>query len=194
MIRCIVGLGNPGKQYEDTRHNIGWQVLDCAAQEAGAQAWRSEEKFEGQVAEVTMQDDKCWLLKPTTFMNNSGRSVAQLCHFYRIQPEEILVVHDELALPFGTLRLRQGGQSAGNHGVESVAHHLGIETFWRLRCGIDSSSPARADATRFVLSPFNETEQQQLPTVIDRAAQLVLQSLTSPLEEVTISLPSGTEA
>jgi PTH1 family peptidyl-tRNA hydrolase len=124
-------------------------------------------------------------------MNNSGRAVANLARFYKVTPDDILVIHDELDLPLGTLRMRLGGSAAGHHGIESIAYQLGSDAFWRLRCGIASKTETRPNETSdFVLSRFSKEEQELLPKIIQTAATLVNSSLTSgTLSEETIVIP-----
>jgi PTH1 family peptidyl-tRNA hydrolase len=132
-MKLIVGLGNPGKKYEATRHNAGFWFVDEVARAARAD-FRREARFHGEVARVPGAD--IWLLKPETFMNNSGRAVGAVAGFYRILPEEILVAHDELDLPPGDVRLKFGGGLSGHNGLRDVAPALGTQDFWRLRLGI----------------------------------------------------------
>lgn len=130
-IRLIVGLGNPGTEYAHTRHNIGFDFVDLIAGKANL-SWRDETKFFGQVCRL----GDLWLLKPTTFMNRSGSSVQALTSYYKIEPEEILVVHDELDLVPGTLKLKLGGGNAGHNGLKDIQAKLSSPQFWRLRVGI----------------------------------------------------------
>jgi peptidyl-tRNA hydrolase, PTH1 family len=132
-MKLIAGLGNPGRKYEDTRHNAGFWFVDALARTAGA-AFRREAAFHGEVARVPRSD--AWLLKPETFMNNSGRAIAAVAKFYRITPDDILVAHDELDLPPGTVRLKFGGGLSGHNGLRDTAEVFGTRDFWRLRIGI----------------------------------------------------------
>lgn len=191
-MRLIVGLGNPGKEYAQTRHNLGWSIIDAFGQQLGVGDWRAERSYESDIVEYRSETDERWLLaKPTTFMNNSGRAVANLARFYKVAPEDILVIHDELDLPLGTLRMRLGGSAAGHHGIESIAYQLGSDSFWRLRCGIASKTETRPNETSdFVLGRFSKEEQGLLSKIIDSAATLVNSSLTSgTLTEETIVIP-----
>jgi peptidyl-tRNA hydrolase, PTH1 family len=131
-IRLVVGLGNPGPKYERTRHNAGFWFVDALARAHG-KSLPTEKKFLGEAARLT---DDCWLLKPTTFMNRSGQSVAALAGFYQIAPEEILVVHDELDLKPGEAKMKLGGGVAGHNGLKDIQATLGTADFWRLRIGI----------------------------------------------------------
>ena len=135
MIKLFVGLGNPGSEYEDTRHNAGFWWIDAAARSLGA-TLVSERSYQAQLARVNLKGRTIWLLEPQTFMNLSGRSVAALARFYKIAPEEILVVHDELDLPPGQAKLKKGGGHAGHNGLRDIHAQLGSSDYWRLRLGI----------------------------------------------------------
>jgi peptidyl-tRNA hydrolase, PTH1 family len=135
MIRLIVGLGNPGSEYEDTRHNAGFWWVDAAARKLGASLSR-DRAYHGLVARVNADGGPLWLLEPQTYMNLSGKSVAALARFFKIAPAEILVVHDELDLPPGQMKLKQGGGAAGHNGLKDILAQLGSPDFWRLRIGV----------------------------------------------------------
>lgn len=134
-IRLIVGLGNPGTEYEHTRHNIGFDFVDELAR-----IWKislkEEKKFFGQVAKVNLPENEIWLLKPSTYMNKSGTSVQSIAKFFKISPEEILVIHDELDIPCGQIRLKKGGGNGGHNGLKDIQAWLGTAEFYRLRLGI----------------------------------------------------------
>ncbi len=129
-IKLIVGLGNPGREYIDTRHNAGFWFVDLLSSEMGA-SFNKESKFHGEVAKA----GSVWLLKPTTFMNRSGQAVGAIAKFYQITPAEILVAHDEMDLPAGGVKMKTGG-AAGSNGIKDIVNHLGTKDFWRLRIGI----------------------------------------------------------
>ncbi len=133
-IRLIAGLGNPGSEYERTRHNAGFWFVDELARKAGA-AFRPEAKFHGDACRVRFAGNDVWLLKPTTYMNLSGLAVQAMASYYKIAPEEILVVHDEMDLPPGAMRLKLGGGNAGHNGLKDITSKLGTPNFWRLRLG-----------------------------------------------------------
>ncbi len=135
MIRMIVGLGNPGPEYEHTRHNAGFWWVDAAARQLGGNL-AFDRNYKGLVARVNRPEGPIWLLKPMTFMNLSGQSVAPLARFFKIEPAQILVVHDELDLPPGQMKLKQGGGAAGHNGLKDILAQLGSPDFWRLRIGI----------------------------------------------------------
>ncbi len=141
-MRLLVGLGNPGPRYADTRHNVGYWVADVVAQQAGVE-FRTEARFSGEVCRIVVpQDEPCWVLKPSTFMNHSGRAVAALAQFYRITAHEILVIHDDLDLPPGTARLKQGGGHGGHNGLRDIIACCGAD-FLRLRLGIGHPGDAK---------------------------------------------------
>jgi peptidyl-tRNA hydrolase, PTH1 family len=148
----VVGLGNPGRQYESTRHNVGWMVVDELARRLDG-SWKS--KFSGKLAEVRLDGQRLALLKPETFMNDSGRSVAAAARFFKVDPEALLVVHDDVDLEPGRLQARAGGGLAGHNGLRSLAQSIGSQEFLRLRIGV--GRPGRGDrrpVADYVLSPF----------------------------------------
>ncbi|WP_241085089.1 aminoacyl-tRNA hydrolase [Candidatus Vondammii sp. HM_W22] len=141
-IRLIVGLGNPGGQYEGTRHNAGFWFVDLLARRHGG-VFKSESKFHGQNCRINVAGRECWLLKPTTFMNRSGQSVSSLANYFKISLEQILVAYDELDLPPGVLRLKPDGGHAGHNGLRDIMSAMGGRDFWRLRIGIDHPGNAK---------------------------------------------------
>jgi PTH1 family peptidyl-tRNA hydrolase len=168
MIRLVVGLGNPGREYEATRHNAGFWFADALAGRLGA-SFVNEGKFHGQVAK-TMGDLR--LLKPGTYMNLSGRSVSALVRFFAIAPDEMLVAHDELDLRVGEVKLKFGGGHAGHNGLRDLGVQLGTPEFWRLRLGIghprDSDLPQQ-DVVDYVLKPPRVEERRAIEAAIDKA-------------------------
>jgi len=166
-IRLVAGLGNPGRAYERTRHNAGYWFVDALAARLGA-SFSSQAKFAGDVA----RDGELRLVKPSTYMNESGRSVGALARFLSIAPAEILVVHDELDLPAGTVKLKLGGGVAGHNGLKDVRAHLATADFWRLRLGIghprDSDTPQQP-VVDFVLKPPRADELEGIRSAIGRA-------------------------
>ncbi len=165
MGRLIVGLGNPGREYENTRHNIGWDAIDKMGV-ASDLNW--QEKFKGLYAATTMSGEKVYFLKPQTFMNLSGESVAPLVKFFKVEISEVLVVHDELDLPFGTIAFKQGGGLAGHNGLKSIAKCLGTQDFRRLRMGI--GRPPRGSVSNWVLSTYDKDDTAVLETYLDGSA------------------------
>ena len=174
----VVGLGNPGREYERTRHNAGWLVLDELARRHSG-SWRS--KFSGSLAEVRLGDAKLVLLKPETYMNESGRSVGAAVRFFKVEPEQVLVLHDDVDLETGRLQARSGGGLAGHNGLRSLAQHLGSQEFPRLRIGV--GRPGRGDprsVADWVLSPFAPEEDAE--ALVTRSADAVEAIVANGLE------------
>ena len=168
----VVGLGNPGPRYESTRHNVGQLVVDELAARRG-EAWRAH-KANARVAETWLRPGgpKLVLAKPNSFMNVSGGPVAGLVRFYGVEPDRVIIVHDELDIPFDTIKLKVGGGHGGHNGVRDVAKALDTPEFTRVRVGI-GRPPGRQDAADWVLDPFGTTERAQLPLLIGDAADAV---------------------
>jgi PTH1 family peptidyl-tRNA hydrolase len=164
-MRLVVGLGNPGPEHAATRHNAGFWLLDRLAAKEGV-SLRSESRFQGIVGRMTSCGRECWLLLPQTYMNASGRAVGALARSYKIAPEEILVVHDELCLPPGTPRLKKGGGVSGHNGLNDIAAHLGSHDFWRLRIGIGHPGD-RAAVVSYVLHPPGREERELMDGSIE---------------------------
>lgn len=181
-MKLLLGLGNIGAQYTRTRHNIGFMVTDQLAQSLDA-TWRTESKFKAQVAEATLADQRLILAKPATMMNLSGEAAQRLMQFYKIAPEDVWVVYDELDVPFGRLRIRVGGGTNGHQGLNSLVQHIGA-SFTRARVGISLNDRTREPSEVYVLKPFNADEQTHLPTIIKRTATIIHDQLTteSPAE------------
>ena len=163
--RLIVGLGNPGAEYADTRHNAGFWFCEQLAQKLDTPL-SFEARFHGFVAHA--REANLWLLMPQTFMNNSGQAIGALARFYRILPNEILVVHDELDIPPGQIRLKYGGGLGGHNGLKSTVAHLGSQDFWRLRFGIGHPGD-RNEVIRYVLKHPKSEERELIEEAIDRA-------------------------
>ena len=161
--KLIVGLGNPGAEYTETRHNAGFWFCERLAQDLGAR-FNHESRFHGFVAKA----GNTWLLMPQTFMNRSGQSVLALAHFYRILPDEMLVVHDELDIPPGQLRLKFGGGLGGHNGLKDITSRLSTQDYWRLRIGIGHPGD-KNEVANFVLNRPRREEQTEIDTAIDRA-------------------------
>jgi PTH1 family peptidyl-tRNA hydrolase len=174
----VAGLGNPGREYERSRHNAGWLVLDELARRHGG-SWRS--KFSGSLAEVRVDDARVALLKPETYMNESGRSVAAATRFFKVPPESLLIVHDDVDLEPGRLQARRGGGLAGHNGLRSLAQHLGTQDFLRLRIGV--GRPGRGDprpVKDWVLTSF--APEEDADALISRSADAVETILRDGLE------------
>ncbi|HAF86408.1 MAG TPA: aminoacyl-tRNA hydrolase [Sphaerochaeta sp.] len=162
MVKLLIFLGNPGKIYGKSRHNVGWLFCDHTYPSV---MWSN--KFHAQVA----TDGQYKLLKPQTFMNESGKAVRACCDFFNFKSEEILVVHDDLELPFGTFRVQKGGGLAGHNGLKSIKNHLGDDGFFRLRFGI--GRPQRGSVASYVLLPFSKEEAPLLPLLFEKANTLL---------------------
>jgi PTH1 family peptidyl-tRNA hydrolase len=168
----VAGLGNPGRRYEHTRHNVGFMVADRLVETAGGGAFRA--KFQGDLAMVELLGHDVLVLKPQTFMNESGRSVRQALDYHRLGPDALIVVHDELDLPFGQLRLKLGGGEAGHRGLRSISSHLGDPGYARLRIGIGRPQAGfSGDVVDYVLEAFAAAERPLLGDVIDRAVDAI---------------------
>jgi PTH1 family peptidyl-tRNA hydrolase len=163
----MVGLGNPGPKYEQTRHNVGFWFVDEVARQCNA-TLRSEVKFHGDIIKIELKEREVWLLKPTTFMNNSGQAVNAVCRFFKIKPENILVVHDELDLPTGTAKLKKGGGHGGHNGLRSIIAHLDSKEFQRLRIGIDHPGNSR-DVVDYVLKKPTTDQRIEMGRAMDNA-------------------------
>ncbi len=193
-IRLVVGLGNPGIEYRDTRHNAGFWWVERLAHMLPV-ALARDGKFSGLVARASVGGHEIWLLEPTTFMNRSGQSVGALARYYRIPPEAILVVHDELDLPPGGVKLKQGGGFAGHNGLRDIVATLGTRDFWRLRIGI--GHPGDRDAVvDYVLHPPRREEQPLIDDAIGRSLLVWPEIVTGKFEAAMLKLhtkPSGVE-
>ncbi len=165
--RLIVGLGNPGSDYAETRHNAGFWFCERLAHELGA-SFARESRYHGHVARARVGGQDIWLLMPQTFMNRSGQAVQALSHFYRIEPAAMLVVHDELDIPPGQMRLKFGGGLGGHNGLKDITAHLGTQDYWRLRIGIGHPGD-RDEVVDYVLKPPRREEREEIDTALDRA-------------------------
>jgi peptidyl-tRNA hydrolase, PTH1 family len=170
-VKLVAGLGNPGRKYEATRHNAGFWWADRVAREAGA-AFRAETRFHGEVAKL--MPGEIWLLKPDTYMNHSGRAVSALAAYYRIEAADILVVHDELDLVPGSVKLKFGGGLSGHNGLKDIAGALGTRDFWRLRIGIGHprTSASEQEVVDYVLHPPRSEERAAIEDAIARALEV----------------------
>jgi PTH1 family peptidyl-tRNA hydrolase len=161
----LVGLGNPGKEYEHTRHNVGFMCLDSfVAKSDEMEDWMLKKDLKCLLSSGRIGDARVIAVKPTTYMNLSGEAVQAVVNFYKVPQAQILVIHDELDIDFGQIRLRVGGSAAGHNGIKSVSQHIG-EDYGRVRIGIGPKKPERIKSEDFVLQKFNESEQSQLPNL-----------------------------
>jgi len=179
-LRIIVGLGNPGPEHLVTRHNAGFWFVDLLARRHGGGEFRDYRKFSGETAKINIEGQEIVLLKPTTYMNRSGLSIRQLSDFYKIKPEDILVAHDELDLPVGTVRLKQGGGHGGHNGLRDTIAHIG-ETFWRMRLGIGHPGN-KAEVIDYVLTRAPRAEED-----------LILDAVGTGVDSIPLLLEQGAE-
>ena len=186
MIRLVVGLGNPGKEYERTRHNAGSWLVERFAQQSGF-ALRKDPKFK---ALVGKNAGGAWFLLPQSFMNLSGQPVQMLAGFFRIKPEEILVVHDELDFEPGVARLKQGGGIAGHNGLKDISQRLASHDYWRLRIGV-GKPPAGAEGADYVLQKPMAEDKAAIDQAIDRALQVLPEMLTGDMQAAVQKLHSA---
>ena len=189
-IKLIVGLGNPSKEYEQTRHNAGFWFIDELAWQWKA-VLKEDKKYFGEVARVRYADEEVWLLKPNTFMNLSGKAVGALAQFYKIKPEEILVVHDELDIPTGRIRLKRGGGNGGHNGLKDIQAKLGTADFYRLRLGIDHPGD-RTLVSAYVLNKPSAEDKQKVEGAIAQSLQGLSLIMEGKWEEATRLLHSYT--
>lgn len=176
----LIGLGNPGREFRDNRHNFGFMVVDRLVIRLNARGMKLQSK--AIVTDAVYEDRKLILAKPQTYMNLSGTSVQGLAHFYKLPLENILVAHDDLDLPFGTIRMRPGGGPGGQKGVASTIEHLGSQGFARLRLGI-GRPPGRMDPKDYVLQDFSKDDMKLLSEILDRAADAALTFVTEGLDK-----------
>jgi peptidyl-tRNA hydrolase, PTH1 family len=186
-LRIIVGLGNPGPEHQVTRHNVGFWFVDLLARRHGAE-FRDYRKYSGETARITIEGQELILLKPTTYMNRSGLSVRQISDFYKIVPDDILVAHDELDLPAGSVRLKHGGGHGGHNGLRDTIAHVG-ENFWRLRLGIGHPGN-KADVIDYVLTRAPRVEEDVILDAVNTAADSVPLILEQGAERAMTKLHS----
>ena len=168
----IVGLGNPGKEYAQTRHNCGWMAIDRIADKLSCKIDKG--KFQGLYGQTTYCGNKVYLLKPQTYMNASGQSVLQMSAYYQIPPERILVLFDDISLEPGRLRIRPDGSAGGHNGIKSIISSIGSEAFPRIKIGVGAKPHKDADLADWVLSGFSESERMNLSFALENAADAAL--------------------
>ena len=172
-MKVVIGLGNPGKKYEKTRHNIGFIAIDNLRKKMNVSDER--EKFQALVSEKNIDGEKVIFLKPQTFMNLSGNSVIEIVNFYKLDPKkDIIVIYDDMDLSFGDIRIREKGSSGGHNGIKSIISHIG-EEFIRIKCGIGAKEK---DAVEHVLGEFNQTEQKDLDEILEKINNCVIEMLS----------------
>ena len=173
----IVGLGNPGSQYEDTRHNIGFKVVDNIAKEYNIEINR--QKFKGMCGEGFINGEKVILLKPTTYMNLSGESIREVVDFYKISNEDVLVIYDDISLDVGRLRIREKGSAGGHNGIKSIIAHLGTDIFPRIKVGVGQPN---VDLVNYVLGKFTKEEMEVLSESIDASTKAAKEIISSDVK------------
>jgi PTH1 family peptidyl-tRNA hydrolase len=190
-MKIIVGLGNPGEKYENTRHNLGFLVLDHLLKHLGDSKidWDHSNKLKSDISTFTLKEEKVLLSKPQTYMNNSGMAVQLLKDFYKVEPEDLWIVYDELDLPLGSMKIRFGGAAAGHHGVESIMDAIGTDKFWRFRLGIgvthNKSEVGRhdfKDAKEYVLDHFHSGEIGKTRELIKHASEALQCAMDKGME------------
>ena len=185
-IRLIAGLGNPGAEYEQTRHNAGFWLVDQLARGD----LKRETRFQALVAKTRIAGNEVWLLEPQTFMNRSGQSVGALARFYKINPDEVLVVHDELDLPPGAAKLKKGGSSGGHNGLKDITAALGTQDYWRLRIGIGHPRELNLQqpVVDFVLHRPRKEEQSRIDQGIEKSLSVIALLCEGKFEQATMEL------
>lgn len=189
-IRLIVGLGNPGPDYEQTRHNAGFWLVEHLANGLPGCRLQRESRFNAMLAKTSIAGHDVWLLEPLTYMNRSGQSVGALARFYKILPDEILVVHDELDLPPGAAKLKRGGSSGGHNGLKDITSALGTQDYWRLRLGIGHPRTLnlQQNVADFVLHRPRREEQSLIEEAIDKALCIVPMVCEGKMDAATMKL------
>ena len=177
----IVGLGNPGKEYEKTRHNAGWRAVDLLADKLGCKIDKA--KFQGLYGQTKYGDGKLFLLKPMTYMNLSGRSVLQLSAYFHIPPQRIIVLYDDISLEPGRLRIRADGSAGGHNGIKSIISELGSQHFPRVKIGVGAKPQADSDLADWVLSGFSASEEKHLTGALKNAAEAALSIIEAGVPE-----------
>ena len=189
-IRLIVGLGNPGAEYEQTRHNAGFWLVDNLADSLPNARLQRETGFNAMVAKTIIGGNQLWLLEPQTYMNRSGQSVGAIARFYKIQPDEVLVVHDELDLPPGAAKLKKGGSSGGHNGLKDITSALGTQDYWRLRIGIGHPRTLNLNqpVADFVLHRPRREEQLLIDEAIEKALRIIPIAVAGDFTKATMEL------
>lgn len=180
-MKVIVGLGNPGRAYEETRHNLGFKTIDKISVKWSIPVVQN--KFRALVGEGRINSERVLLVKPQTYMNLSGESVSEVLSFYKLTPDELLVIHDDLDLPLGKLRLREKGSAGGNNGIKSIIQHLGSQEFKRIKIGIGRPAPG-VSVRDYVLQGFPPADRQVIEQAVERAADAAVMWTGTPFLQV----------
>lgn len=190
-MKIIFAQGNPGTQYTYTRHNIGFLAIDALCKKHGSE-FLKKPKFHADIAEISVDGEKILLIKPNTFYNETGQAARLILDFYKLDPEtDFLVIHDDLALPFGTIRTREKGSDAGNNGVKSLNSHIGIQ-HKRIRVGIYNELRERMHDADFVLGMFSAHEKNALPVIFEQVDRFVDNFISGDFTPTKVSLPIDT--
>jgi len=169
-MKLIAGLGNPGKQYKKTRHNVGFIILDSLQKELHGSDWTLSKKFNAEISEIGTGENKTILAKPMTFMNNSGQAAGLIMHYYKIKPESLTVVHDDKDIKLGEIKMQSNKNHAGHNGIKSIIEHIGTKNFMRLRVGVASENERKmSDTSRFVLGKFGLFEKKKLEEITKKS-------------------------
>ena len=189
-IRLIVGLGNPGPEYEQTRHNAGFWLVDNLANSLPGCRLQRESRFNALLAKTVVAGQEVWLLEPQSFMNRSGQAVAALARFYKINPDEILVVHDELDIAPGLVKMKKGGSSGGHNGLKDITAALGTQDYWRLRLGIGHprSAASQQAVADFVLHRPRKEEQVLIEEAIEKCLRVLPAIVEGKFDAATMAL------
>ncbi len=185
-MKLIVGFGNPGANYRGTRHNIGFKMADAAAKKYSLD-WLPKDKFKAEVAEGYIGDQKIIIIKPQTYYNLIGEAVIAVANFYKIEPSDILAIHDELDLPLGTIRAKIGGSDGGNNGLKSVISAIGAD-FARIRVGIANEFKPQADASEFVLGHLSHEEREEISEIAEHVLRLTDAFLQDNFNKETVRI------
>lgn len=169
LMKIIAGLGNPGQKYDKTKHNTGFMTMDHYLDEKGLSL--DKDKFEGLWTKQKINGEDVILLEPQTYMNESGRSVSQVANFFKVDPEDILIIQDDMDMPIGKIRIRANGKSGGHNGIKSIIRDLGTEKFNRLKIGI--RHPKNATVVSWVLTPFNDEQQKLMDDAFDTSVKII---------------------
>jgi PTH1 family peptidyl-tRNA hydrolase len=180
-VKVMIGLGNPGKKYEDTRHNAGFLAIDKISEKWAIPT--QQNKFRALVGEGRIDGEKVLLVKPQTYMNLSGESVAEVLKFYKLVPDDLVVIYDDLDLPCGQLRLREKGSAGGHNGIKSIIQHVGTQEFKRIKIGIGRPEPGRS-VSDYVLQPFSAAERSVIAEAVSFAAEAAAMWASEPFPKV----------
>jgi PTH1 family peptidyl-tRNA hydrolase len=178
-MKLIVGLGNPGKKYEHTRHNVGFIIIETLAKEIGKEKWQEEKKFTAEIIKTTAGKETVVLAKPLTFMNLSGEAIKKIASYYKIKTSDIWIIHDDADLPFGKIKIGQFKSSAGHNGLKSTIENLGSTDFLRIRFGIGRPTNPEQLLETFVLEKFSTEEQKTISVLSERVTKELLATLLS---------------